>query len=320
METPAEFVAGGAEGGEHAGERPEREQHAGGEGEAVQGDLAAVGAGLVDEAEDLDPEHGKDARHEVEDESADEGEEERGAEAGDGRGGIGGRASDAVGGRVGGGGCVFNRHVDGEGRERRAVGGPGAVGAEHAGEALGRGVEVRGDGQVDGEQFARGGLADDLGFVELDGGGVGEEPRVFRRGKGGGVGRVGRVGGNGEAECNGVSTTCGGGGKARKFAREGGNGGGHGGAVGGIGSGRVGLDGQREGHSGFAGHADLGAHEPLGLGGEGKGVAGREIAGWREGDGQVGDALVAVAGDHAGGVADDLGGGPLDVGGSPAGR
>jgi hypothetical protein len=53
--------------------------------------LAAVGARLLHEAEDLDPEHGKDARHEVQDQAADEGEEQRSGQADDGGGGSGGK-------------------------------------------------------------------------------------------------------------------------------------------------------------------------------------------------------------------------------------
>jgi hypothetical protein len=70
-----------------ARQHPERDEDARGEDEPVERDLAAVGPGLVHESEDLDPEHGKDARHQVEDEAADEGEEERAQEAAGLRGG-----------------------------------------------------------------------------------------------------------------------------------------------------------------------------------------------------------------------------------------
>ena len=57
LKSPAELIAARAQDRERAGERPERQQHAEREHESVRDDLAALVAGLVDEAEDLDPEH-----------------------------------------------------------------------------------------------------------------------------------------------------------------------------------------------------------------------------------------------------------------------
>jgi hypothetical protein len=48
----------------------------------VRDDLAAVAARLVDEAEDLDAEHGEDAGHEVQDEAAEEGQQQSSGQAG----------------------------------------------------------------------------------------------------------------------------------------------------------------------------------------------------------------------------------------------
>jgi hypothetical protein len=59
------LVAPSAEDGEHRGQAPEREEHTEGEYEPVRHHLAALVARLVDEAEDLDPEHRENAGHQV---------------------------------------------------------------------------------------------------------------------------------------------------------------------------------------------------------------------------------------------------------------
>src|SRR5690606_6555825 len=96
------------------GEGPKREQDTGGENEAVRGDFFAVGAGLLHEAEHLEPEDRENAGHEVQDQTSEKGE----GDDADERGRLGHRAAVVAGGggraavRGGSGGRVLNRDFE----------------------------------------------------------------------------------------------------------------------------------------------------------------------------------------------------------------
>ena len=60
----------------NAGQRPERQPLTRSEDESVQSDFLAVVARLVDEAENLYPDHRKDAGHEIQNKPAHKGEQE----------------------------------------------------------------------------------------------------------------------------------------------------------------------------------------------------------------------------------------------------
>ena len=94
-------------------------EHAGGEGEAVEGDLLAVRAGLLDEAHDLQADDRKDAGHQVEDQAAEQHAAEDREEGGEIEGARGGAFDGDFGEQQGGG------SVDGV---------EGAVRSEDAGE------------------------------------------------------------------------------------------------------------------------------------------------------------------------------------------
>ena len=126
LKTPAELVATGAKHGEDGGERPERKQHAEGEDEAVQNDLFLVLTRLIDEPEDFYAQHGKDARHEVQNEAAEQREEQR-AEQGNGRGSGGGRPDRWSGACVGGARSLTSGRA-----YRGSGGGEGDIDAEAA--------------------------------------------------------------------------------------------------------------------------------------------------------------------------------------------
>ena len=76
LERPGDFAPGGLERDHEQREPDEPGEDAGGESEAVAENARATVPGVLDKAENLERDHRQDARHEVEDETADESEEE----------------------------------------------------------------------------------------------------------------------------------------------------------------------------------------------------------------------------------------------------
>ena len=74
LESPAEMRARGAKAEKHADENPEGDENAERVDEAVGAELVALFPAGLDQRQALDEEHGEDAGHQVEDESAEKSE------------------------------------------------------------------------------------------------------------------------------------------------------------------------------------------------------------------------------------------------------
>ena len=170
--------------------------------------LAALVSGLVDEAEDLDPEDGKDAGHQVENEAADQGEEEG---AGEGSGGglsvlrwlsVERRALGA-------------RSEVGGDLEAAEVGEPAGIGCDDAEELLGVRRTVGGKFEREDEAAVAVGLGSLRGVVGDE---VVEREEMWIGGRGAGCG------GRRDRERDGLGVTRGGNFPGRIGAREAGHG------------------------------------------------------------------------------------------------
>ena len=109
VEPPPDELAPGAQEQQHAGERPERDDHPAGEEQAVPKRPRAVFPRLRHEPEDLDREHRQHARHDVQHEAAEEREEQRQGERLDAVAGLGRRRCGRRRGRARGGAAAGRR-------------------------------------------------------------------------------------------------------------------------------------------------------------------------------------------------------------------
>ena len=76
LERPGDFVSGGLQCDQQEREPDEPGEDSGDESEAVAEDARPAVAGVLDESENLERDHRQDARHEIENETADETEEQ----------------------------------------------------------------------------------------------------------------------------------------------------------------------------------------------------------------------------------------------------
>ena len=76
LESPAEGLAGGAQGKQQGGQGQKGEENAEGVGGTFRAGGASVFTGELDEMKGFEGENGKDTRHDVQDQTAEEGKEE----------------------------------------------------------------------------------------------------------------------------------------------------------------------------------------------------------------------------------------------------